>query len=65
MNVLVAYGMAKAATNKMTETMVYELKEHNISVITVYSGLVRTESVIRLRLRQCGIMALKILSQFH
>lgn len=57
--------MAKAATNKMTETMAYELKEHNISVITVYSGLVRTESVIRLRLRQRWIMALKILSQFH
>ncbi|WP_027624471.1 SDR family NAD(P)-dependent oxidoreductase [Clostridium lundense] len=43
----VAYGMAKAATNKMTETMAHELREHNISVVTVYPGLVRTESVIK------------------
>lgn len=42
----VAYGMAKAATNKMTETMAYELKEHGISVLTIYPGLVRTESVM-------------------
>lgn len=43
----VAYCMAKAATNKMTEAMAFELKEHNISVITIYPGLVRTESVMR------------------
>ena len=43
----VAYGMAKAATNKMTKTMAYELKDYNISVITVYPGLVRTESVMK------------------
>jgi NAD(P)-dependent dehydrogenase (short-subunit alcohol dehydrogenase family) len=43
----VAYGMAKAATNKLTETMAYELKDQNISVITVYPGLVRTESVMK------------------
>jgi NAD(P)-dependent dehydrogenase (short-subunit alcohol dehydrogenase family) len=41
----VAYGMAKSATNKMTETMAHELKEYNISVLTIYPGLVRTESV--------------------
>lgn len=41
----VAYGMAKSATNKMTETMAYELREYNISVITIYPGLVRTELV--------------------
>jgi NAD(P)-dependent dehydrogenase (short-subunit alcohol dehydrogenase family) len=41
----VAYGMAKAATNKMTETMAYELEKYNISVLTIYPGLVRTESV--------------------
>ena len=27
--------------------MAFELKEHNISVITIYPGLVRTESVMR------------------
>jgi len=43
----VAYGMAKSATNKMTETMAYELKEYGISVITIYPGLVRTESVMK------------------
>lgn len=43
----VAYGMAKLATNKMTETMAYELKEYGISVLTIYPGLVRTESVMK------------------
>lgn len=43
----VAYCMAKAATNKMTETMAFELKDHNISVITIFPGLVRTESVMK------------------
>ncbi|SHJ85905.1 short chain dehydrogenase [Clostridium cavendishii DSM 21758] len=43
----VAYGMAKSATNRMTETMAHELKEHNISVVTIYPGLVRTESVMK------------------
>ena len=46
-NMGVAYGMAKAATNKMTETMAYELEKYNISVITIYPGLVRTESVLK------------------
>ncbi|MHA6530003.1 SDR family NAD(P)-dependent oxidoreductase [Paenibacillus sp. BAC0078] len=43
----VSYGMAKSATNKLTETMAYELKENNISVVTIYPGLVRTESVLK------------------
>lgn len=42
-----AYCMAKAATNKMTEAMAYELKDYNISAVTIYPGLVRTESVMR------------------
>ena len=42
-----AYCMAKAATNKMTEAMAFELKDYNVSVITIYPGLVRTESVMR------------------
>jgi NAD(P)-dependent dehydrogenase (short-subunit alcohol dehydrogenase family) len=46
-NMGVAYGMAKAATNKMTETMAYELEKYNISVLTIYPGLVRTESVFK------------------
>lgn len=43
----VAYGIAKAATNKMTETMAHELKGYGISVITIYPELVRTESVMK------------------
>jgi NAD(P)-dependent dehydrogenase (short-subunit alcohol dehydrogenase family) len=43
----VSYGMAKSATNKLTETMAYELKDKNISVVTIYPGLVRTESVLK------------------
>lgn len=42
----VAYGAAKAATNRMTSAMAHELREHNIAVIALYPGLVRTESVL-------------------
>lgn len=42
-----AYSVSKAATNKMTECMAYELRDKNVSVITLYPGLVRTESVMR------------------
>lgn len=42
----VPYGIAKAATKKLTETMAYELKDYGISVVTIYPGLVRTESVM-------------------
>ena len=41
-----AYSVAKAATNKMTECMGYELRDKNIAVITLYPGLVRTEAVM-------------------
>lgn len=43
----VAYGMSKAATNQMTKTMAHELRDRNISVLTVYPGLVRTENVMK------------------
>ena len=39
--------MAKSVTNKMAETMAFELKKYNISVITIYPGLVRTKSVVK------------------
>lgn len=42
-----AYSVAKAATNKMTECMAYELRDTGVSVITLYPGLVRTESVLK------------------
>lgn len=42
----VAYGVAKAATDKLTTTMAYELEKYNVAVISLYPGLVRTESVL-------------------
>jgi NAD(P)-dependent dehydrogenase (short-subunit alcohol dehydrogenase family) len=43
----VAYGVSKAATDKMTEDMSHELREHNVAVISLYPGLVRTEKVMQ------------------
>ena len=42
----VAYGVAKAATNKMTADMAHELRGHQVAVLTLYPGLVRTEKVM-------------------
>ena len=42
----VAYGVAKAATDKLTADMAHELREHNVAVVSLYPGLVRTESVM-------------------
>jgi NAD(P)-dependent dehydrogenase (short-subunit alcohol dehydrogenase family) len=42
----VAYGVAKAATDKMTRDMAHELREHNVAVVSLYPGLVRTEKVM-------------------
>ena len=40
------YGVAKAATDKMTTDMAHELKAHNVTVVSLYPGLVRTELVL-------------------
>jgi dehydrogenase/reductase SDR family protein 1 len=40
------YGMAKAATDKMTADMAAELDSRGIGVISLYPGLVRTEKVM-------------------
>lgn len=40
------YGVAKAATDKMTADMAHELKPHGVSVVSLYPGLVRTELVL-------------------
>lgn len=40
------YGIAKAATDKLTRDAAHELKSHGVAVISLYPGLVRTEAVI-------------------
>ncbi len=42
----VAYGVAKAATDKLTADMAVELKPHGVAVVSLYPGLVRTEKVM-------------------
>jgi dehydrogenase/reductase SDR family member 1 len=42
----VAYGVSKAATDKMTADMAAELKGHGVAVVSLYPGLVRTEKVM-------------------
>ena len=42
----VAYGAAKAADDHMVRCMAHELRPHNVAVVTLYPGLVRTESVL-------------------
>jgi NAD(P)-dependent dehydrogenase (short-subunit alcohol dehydrogenase family) len=42
----VAYGVSKAATDKLTTDMSHELREHNVAVVSLYPGLVRTEKVM-------------------
>ena len=41
------YGVSKAAVDKMTEYMAHELKKYEVAVISLYPGLVRTESIMR------------------
>jgi NAD(P)-dependent dehydrogenase (short-subunit alcohol dehydrogenase family) len=41
----VAYGVAKAADDRMAATMAHELRPHNVAAVALYPGLVRTESV--------------------
>jgi dehydrogenase/reductase SDR family protein 1 len=40
------YGVAKAATDKMTADMAHELKPHGVTAVSLYPGLVRTELVL-------------------
>jgi len=42
----VAYGVSKAATDKMTADMATELRPYGVSVVSLYPGLVRTEKVM-------------------
>lgn len=42
----VAYGVSKAATDKLTSDMAFELKPHGVAVLSLYPGMVRTEKVM-------------------
>lgn len=42
----VAYGVAKAATDKLTADMAHELRDFQVAVVSLYPGLVRTEKVM-------------------
>jgi dehydrogenase/reductase SDR family member 1 len=42
----VAYGVSKAATDKLTADMASELRAHGVAAVSLYPGLVRTEKVL-------------------
>ena len=42
----VAYGVSKAATDKMTAHMAAELQPHGVAVVSLYPGMARTEKVM-------------------
>src|SRR5260370_30559590 len=42
----VAYGVSKAATDKITADIATELKPYGVAVVSLYPGLVRTEKVM-------------------
>ena len=42
----VAYGVSKAATDKLTSDLAFELKPHGVAVVSIYPGMVRTEKVM-------------------
>jgi len=42
----VVYGIAKAATDKLTFDTAHELRKHDVTVVSLYPGLVKTEAVI-------------------
>lgn len=43
----VAYGVAKAATDRMIADMAHELRPHGLAAVSLYPGLVRTERVMQ------------------
>jgi dehydrogenase/reductase SDR family protein 1 len=42
----VPYGVAKAATDKLTGDTAHELRPHGVAAVSLYPGLVRTEAVL-------------------
>jgi NAD(P)-dependent dehydrogenase (short-subunit alcohol dehydrogenase family) len=42
----VAYGVSKAATDRLSADCAHELRAHGVAVVSLYPGLVRTERVM-------------------
>ena len=42
-----AYAAAKVATDRLAADMAHELKPHKVAVVSLYPGLVRTESILK------------------
>ncbi|WP_432950209.1 SDR family NAD(P)-dependent oxidoreductase [Kribbella sp. CA-253562] len=42
----VSYGVAKSATDRMVACMAHDLRPHGVAAVSLYPGLVRTESVL-------------------
>lgn len=42
----VPYGVSKAATDRLAADMAHELRSHNVTAVSLYPGLVRTERVL-------------------
>jgi NAD(P)-dependent dehydrogenase (short-subunit alcohol dehydrogenase family) len=42
----VIYGVSKAATDKLTADIAIELKPHEVTAVSIYPGMVRTEAVM-------------------
>lgn len=43
----VAYSVSKAATDRMSSDMAIELRDHNVTAVSLYPGLVRTERIMK------------------
>ncbi len=42
-----AYHLAKTGTDRLTKEMASELREHQVAVVSLYPGLVRTEGILK------------------
>lgn len=43
----VAYGVAKAATDRLSHDMAHDLRPHGVTAVSLYPGLVRTEGIMK------------------
>jgi NAD(P)-dependent dehydrogenase (short-subunit alcohol dehydrogenase family) len=43
----VAYGVSKAAIDRLSADMAIELRDHNVAAVSLYPGMVRTERVMK------------------